>query len=562
MAARDPRPLRRLPAAAPRRRHAPARPRLRRRRADGRPRRDRRPGDRGRRRRRRSTREATAHAASHGLDHVAFAVADATRLPFADDTFDAVLAHSVLEAGPDPAEVLAEAWRVLRPGGWLGVGVRRVRRPGPGRSRRRAAAAVQRHPRAALAARRRRPVPGSRAEAAGPRGRLRRRRGAPRSPSATGLLTWCSAFAGRPRRRERGRRLGRRSRRGRARHRRRDGRDGACLDGVGRVAGGVRRVHLVPGRCPQARGRRGRTRDDDHTRASCTPPRARRSGGSVVRWPRSVPTTWPRPRSRGCSAKAPGLDPERIGDVVWGNANGAGEDNRNVGPDGRAAGRAADLGAGGDGEPVVRVVAGRGDGRLADHRVRRRRHRADRWRGVDDPGAVGAAQAVAGVPRGQRDGGVDDAGVAAGQRADAGGVDGLAGGGQRAAGRPVRDLAGAAGRVRRPLPQPRRRGVGGRLLRRPRGPGRGRRPDPRRGHPARVHRREAGRPQAVVPHARAGRHHHPRQRLAPERRRLGGAARLGVRPRGDRGRPGRPGRRAAARSRWCRRTSASPRSRR
>ncbi|GAA1754334.1 thiolase family protein [Aeromicrobium alkaliterrae] len=29
--------------------------------------------------------------------------------------------------------------------------------------------------------------------------------------------------------------------------------------------------------------------------------------------------------------KAPGLDPERIGDVVWGNANGAGEDNRNVG---------------------------------------------------------------------------------------------------------------------------------------------------------------------------------------------------------------------------------------
>ncbi len=30
-------------------------------------------------------------------------------------------------------------------------------------------------------------------------------------------------------------------------------------------------------------------------------------------------------------AKAPGLDPARIGDVVWGNANGAGEDNRNVG---------------------------------------------------------------------------------------------------------------------------------------------------------------------------------------------------------------------------------------
>ena len=33
----------------------------------------------------------------------------------------------------------------------------------------------------------------------------------------------------------------------------------------------------------------------------------------------------------GVLAKAPGLDPERIGDVFWGNANGAGEDNRNVG---------------------------------------------------------------------------------------------------------------------------------------------------------------------------------------------------------------------------------------
>src|SRR6478735_3119439 len=34
---------------------------------------------------------------------------------------------------------------------------------------------------------------------------------------------------------------------------------------------------------------------------------------------------------RGVLAKAPGLDHERIGDVVWGCANQAGEDNRNVG---------------------------------------------------------------------------------------------------------------------------------------------------------------------------------------------------------------------------------------
>ncbi len=33
----------------------------------------------------------------------------------------------------------------------------------------------------------------------------------------------------------------------------------------------------------------------------------------------------------GVLAKAPGLDPAVIDDVVWGNANGAGEDNRNVG---------------------------------------------------------------------------------------------------------------------------------------------------------------------------------------------------------------------------------------
>ncbi|MFF2503079.1 thiolase family protein [Streptomyces sp. NPDC058067] len=34
---------------------------------------------------------------------------------------------------------------------------------------------------------------------------------------------------------------------------------------------------------------------------------------------------------RGVLAKVPGLEPGEIDDVVWGNANGAGEDNRNVG---------------------------------------------------------------------------------------------------------------------------------------------------------------------------------------------------------------------------------------
>ena len=59
-----------------------------------------------------------------------------------------------------------------------------------------------------------------------------------------------------------------------------------------------------------------------------------------------------------------------------------------------------------------------------------------------------------------------------------------------------------------------------------------------------------------------GRHHHPRQRVAAQRRRLGGAARLGGRPRGDRRATRSPGSPGAARSRWCRRTSVSRRSRR
>ena len=50
-----------------------------------------------------------------------FETGDATDLAYADHTFDAVLAHSVLEAGPDPATVLGEVRRVLKPGGWFGA---------------------------------------------------------------------------------------------------------------------------------------------------------------------------------------------------------------------------------------------------------------------------------------------------------------------------------------------------------------------------------------------------------------------------------------------------------
>jgi ubiquinone/menaquinone biosynthesis C-methylase UbiE len=43
----------------------------------------------------------------------------ADRLPFADDTFDAVTCLEALEFFPRPNTALAECVRVLRPGGWL-----------------------------------------------------------------------------------------------------------------------------------------------------------------------------------------------------------------------------------------------------------------------------------------------------------------------------------------------------------------------------------------------------------------------------------------------------------
>lgn len=47
----------------------------------------------------------------------ALAQADAARLPFADGSFDAVRVERVLQHVPDPAAVVAEVRRVLRPGG-------------------------------------------------------------------------------------------------------------------------------------------------------------------------------------------------------------------------------------------------------------------------------------------------------------------------------------------------------------------------------------------------------------------------------------------------------------
>lgn len=60
------------------------------------------------------------HAEQHpALTRVRFVQADATQLPFADGAFDLIVGHSFLYLVPDRPTVLAQARRVLAPGGTL-----------------------------------------------------------------------------------------------------------------------------------------------------------------------------------------------------------------------------------------------------------------------------------------------------------------------------------------------------------------------------------------------------------------------------------------------------------
>ena len=64
---------------------------------------------------------ARAEIARRGLDTVDFAVGDVHALDFADDTFDVVHAHQVLQHVGDPVTALREMRRVTKPGGVIAV---------------------------------------------------------------------------------------------------------------------------------------------------------------------------------------------------------------------------------------------------------------------------------------------------------------------------------------------------------------------------------------------------------------------------------------------------------
>lgn len=65
--------------------------------------------------------DARAYAIEHGLDNVQFRVGSVYELGVANASFDACLAHSLLEALDRPLDALRAIHRALRPGGVVGV---------------------------------------------------------------------------------------------------------------------------------------------------------------------------------------------------------------------------------------------------------------------------------------------------------------------------------------------------------------------------------------------------------------------------------------------------------
>ena len=66
-------------------------------------------------------RNLVSYRAQTGLDNVEFRLGEIENLPVADSSTDVVISNCVLNLSPDKPKTLAEAYRVLKPGGRLRV---------------------------------------------------------------------------------------------------------------------------------------------------------------------------------------------------------------------------------------------------------------------------------------------------------------------------------------------------------------------------------------------------------------------------------------------------------